>query len=69
MKEELNLLAKLIHQNLEPSTIQNLISSMSFLPVAWNSDYAIYTESEIPEKDGSGSQSSLELIEKKHPAL
>ena len=61
MKEELNLLAKLIHLNLEPNDIQSLISAMSFLPVAWNSDLAIYSEEEIPEKDEYGSQSSLEL--------
>ena len=62
MKEELNLLAKLIHRNFGPNSINNLISSMSFIPVKWQGDPAIYCEEEVP--DLTGSSSSLEPLDK-----
>ena len=64
MKEELNLLAKLIHRNFGPNSIQSLISSMSFIPVDWRRDLAIYSEEEIPEPINDGSASSLEPLDK-----
>ena len=62
MKEELNLLAKLIHHNFGPNSINNLMSSMSFIPVNWHGDPAIYCEEEVP--DPTGSSSSLEPLDK-----
>ena len=64
MKEELNLLAKLIHRNFGPNSIQSLISSMSFIPVDWSRDLAIYSEEEIPEPTNDASISSLEPLDK-----
>ena len=64
MKEELNLLARLIHNNFGPTSIQSLIGSMSFIPVNWSHDLAIYSEELIPETIADGSTSSLEPMDK-----
>jgi hypothetical protein len=47
MQEELNCLAILIHQNMEPRAINNLISRFTFLPIDWGSDLGIFTEVEL----------------------
>ena len=46
MKEELNLLAKLIHNNMEMADIQSLIGRLMkhITQIDWNRDRAIYTD-------------------------
>ena len=53
MKEELNLLAKLIHNNMEMADIQSLIGRLMkhITQIDWNRDRAIYTDQKIPRPD------------------
>lgn len=47
MREELNLLAALMHKYLEPKMINETIGKCGYLPIDWFRDYGIYTEIEL----------------------
>ena len=43
MKNELNLLASLIHELIEPKSILLLCDGLKFIPIDWDGDLAVYT--------------------------
>ena len=43
MRQELDLMAQLIMKNFQAGDIRSLILKMTFLPIGWGSDPAIYS--------------------------
>lgn len=48
MKEEMSLLAQLAHKHLKPKQIESLVQRLTFIPIKWNYDPAIYTDQLMP---------------------
>ena len=48
MKDQLNLLANLMHKMLEPRAIQNIVMRYGFIPIDWIDDPAAFTDIELP---------------------